>query len=311
MAPSSVGLLFLVGAMLRSESAFVDEGREEDNLVIESEEREAQPHRENESERGKLALLSRNQTEIQKRCCYGELVVPGTDDGLTVIISATEHDNPSWLVDQPYKAYIVSDFSAPSKRRHWGYEGGNYVRFILDHYEELPERMAFLHSHRSAWEVDDEAQILSSLDPESYGYMGLSNKWALDLREQHVAMVRIFFRDVVQDKELPPEGRFDYSFPSCGAFLVSADRVRRRSKEMWQRMFQWLQDNKSKESARIAEFSWHMLLGEPAEMKPASARKLCPTNPEACSRKPYEGWDPDLAPRVQWYNQHLREAEFS
>lgn len=248
---------------------------------------------------------------IHQRCCFGDIVIPGTSD-LIVIISATMGDDPSWLLDQPHEAHIVSDFESEHVRRHQGYEAGNYLRYIIDNYDRLPKRMAFLHSHRTAWEMDDEAGTLRYLDGKSFDFMGLSKMWALDLRPYHIEMTRDFLRDVVRDEQLVaqlPAERFNFSFASGGSFLVSAERVRLHSKSTWESIFKWLQGlQEVKSQSMVLEFSWHMLFGEHAQMKPPRASRLCPEHPQSCLKEPYV--DPSIPEwRVRWYTNLAKEAQ--
>lgn len=261
---------------------------------------------------------ARERSEVFKQlagdCCYGDTVIPGNND-MVVVVASTPGSNPGYLADQPYEVHLSSDAISKddhSKRYH-GYEAGAYIHYILDHYDSLPPKMAFLHCHRKAWEMNDESKILSNIDKNAYEFMGLSNHWAVDLREPDIQDTRNFLMQTLPVGSpaivnFPPNsGRFNFSFASGGAFLVSADRVRKQDKATWKRISEWLEKNPDKQSARSLEFTWHMLLGEDASMSPPDPAKLCPSNPAACSHTPYvDSSFPEW--RLKWYSDHNPEA---
>jgi len=254
-----------------------------------------------ESDKNKKAVLVR---QLKEYGCRGDFHKKG-DNSLVAVIAGHPGCDVTWLADQPHDTHIISDIGKDGKTRYTGFEGGAYLNFILKNYDNLPDTMAFMHGHRKSWEVNDEENILKNLDAKSYPYAGLSKKWAVDLREPDIALTHSFLEASLTKDEVKhfPKERFNFSFPSGGSFLVSKERVLARSKETWQRAYDWLETSDSKNHARALEFSWHILMGEPAQMTPPNPAKLCPKDPAACQ---HEAYVDDSFPkwRLQWYNSH-------
>ncbi|CAF0864098.1 unnamed protein product [Rotaria sordida] len=54
-----------------------------------------------------------------------------------------------------------------------------YLRYIIDHYSNLPSSIAFVHGHRTSWHQRDPSDIvtaLRALQCHKYNYMPLTNK---------------------------------------------------------------------------------------------------------------------------------------
>ncbi|RJE16641.1 hypothetical protein PHISCL_11022, partial [Aspergillus sclerotialis] len=67
--------------------------------------------------------------------------------------------------------YAVDDPSAPlHPPKNKGHEVMVYLSYIIDHYGNLPDIVAFMHSHQFAWHNDDlfdmnAATLLRRLNP--------------------------------------------------------------------------------------------------------------------------------------------------
>ena len=60
----------------------------------------------------------------------------------------------------PFVVYNTKDSSASHHTLvHSGNEAAAYLQFIVDYYDCLPERMAFIHAHQSAPDTPDYAMV--------------------------------------------------------------------------------------------------------------------------------------------------------
>lgn len=266
------------------------------------------------------------------RCCYGDFTFapPSPRAGpldVLVVIAATKGQDLTWLRDQPYHAHVLSDVTAAGERLHWGRDSANYIRFILDYYDALPQRLVFLHSHRSAWEIGDQAEILRHIDPFSYDFAGLSEPFQIAMYGHDYIHATPFMHDVVQDSALvarwPREdGRFAsatgklehaFSYHLGAAFLVSARRVQLRSRTTWQRILDYVSQPYSDPRDPIRplknlEQTWHMLFGEDPLLAPPVPERLCPEAPiGVCKHRPFYRTDIQRA-QLEWYSAVLQQS---
>lgn len=105
-----------------------------------------------------------------------------------IILAHTEEDM-TWLNDIPskYKVHVINDnlvdptvyFKYLPKQfdvshAKGGLEAGKYLKFIIENYNNLPERMLFAHAHRSSWHMDDIVQTLPLIPWDDHDYLALA-----------------------------------------------------------------------------------------------------------------------------------------
>ncbi|KAJ5777010.1 hypothetical protein N7520_000256 [Penicillium odoratum] len=175
-----------------------------------------------------------------------------------------------------------------------GHEAMAYLTYVIDHYYVLPSTIAFLHAHRSgffmAWHVDaplhDNVIAMRNLQTsfiEHNGYANLRCNWNPGCKASHRFNTHVtdeIWWDIFQGTSTPP---LNMSSPyeveqvgqkyirkpeqiaaaCCAQFAVSKDQVRRRPREDYVRMRQWLvgTDLTDAKSGRVMEFLWHFIFG--------------------------------------------------
>ena len=120
---------------------------------------------------GKVKLLKGNYTRV--------LVVPHkSNDSITWI---NDH-----IVNMDFALYMVDSLSAslhpPTNK---GHEVMVYLSYIIEHYEQLPDILIFMHAHRHAWHNSDllgfdAVEMVQRLNSERvirHGYMNLRCAW--------------------------------------------------------------------------------------------------------------------------------------
>lgn len=60
-------------------------------------------------------------------------------------------------------------YSAP------GSEAEKYLKFIIENYHNLPEKMLFIHSHRSSWHMENIVQAIPLIPWDNHDYLVLTN----------------------------------------------------------------------------------------------------------------------------------------
>lgn len=202
--------------------------------------------------------------------------------------------DPSWTK----YIYIVTEDALPSNSNsnitlsvpvNKGNEAMRYLSFIIDHYDNLPNIIAFRHGHLETWHqhanATSEVNYLNLTTVRQRGYQsfrctlhdGLSNHDCPAEGETHVEDNDKSYWDSVEPELTKTYGdlwdawfggtRPEYLMAACCAqFVVTRESVMRRSKEKYMEYRQWLIETELEDyfSGRVFERSWHVVFGKGA-----------------------------------------------
>lgn len=197
--------------------------------------------------------------------------------------------NHSWQ----HAIYYMDDFAEGSLHPpvNKGREAMAYLTFLIDHYENLPATMVFVHPHLQGW---PEAW---HTDAEGYNQVTSIRSLKLDfVQEQGYANMRcihdpgcpaeiqVLRQDEGRDAEHAMREAWPYMFGGnqsdiprqigqacCSQFAVSKTQVLNRSKADYEHYRQWLLDTPVSDavSGRVFEYLWHVMFGrEPVHCPP-------------------------------------------
>lgn len=228
---------------------------------------------------------------------------PATREGeKAFVVASQKKDDVDWLYDHfsdwtKYQ-YIVDDpkaeLTVPSNK---GRESMVYLTFIIDHYDDLPDYMLFLHPTRYQWHNDDPdydgLMVLRNFQVpylEKEGYVNLRCAWQLgcpneikpydndprEKQQQGHAGNSYFhaFKEIFgDDREVPEE----VGVSCCAQFALTRDKVHEIPKEEYMRLRNWLAKTPLTDaiSGRVMEYSWHILFGKPPIHCPSAAECYC------------------------------------
>ncbi|KAK9811078.1 hypothetical protein WJX73_000416 [Symbiochloris irregularis] len=211
-----------------------------------------------------------------------------------LLIVAHYREDLAWLDDVSYLPSIIyqADNETASNRviRNMG-ETAAYLQYIVEHYDVLPKHMAFVHGHRKAKHMPDIVPVLQNLQWGRHGYANLRyvnitfKQWGAwtgdwlhpswpeqapprpeivwdDLR---ISMSRNYAQmwSLLFEKELGQMPEYVHA-PCCAEFVVSAERVRKHSKQFYASLLDWLRHTSNDRfwAGRIFEYVWHIVFGE-------------------------------------------------
>lgn len=117
-------------------------------------------------------------------------IVPDSNYTRILVVPQTSKDSIDWIdklaLNVDLALYVVDNPTAASVPPvNKGHEVMVYLTYIIDHYEQLPDIIIFMHAHRHTWHnVDllgfDAAEMVKRLNSERvvrYGYMNLRCAW--------------------------------------------------------------------------------------------------------------------------------------
>ena len=150
-------------------------------------------------------------------------------------------------------------------------------RYIIDHYDKLPDVMVFIHGRQFQWHNDDVnydgGTMLSRLQVPyilAQGYVNVRCVWLLGCPDEvHVRDPRPSHQSEVNFREgfieLFPDRASKNDIPDvvgvscCAQFAVTRNKVLELPRSEYERIRAWLRDTSLKDdiSGRIMEYSWH------------------------------------------------------
>lgn len=208
---------------------------------------------------------------------------PGYNYTKVLVVPKVKDEETGWIQQEfpelQAAIYVADDQSAPlHPPKNKGNEVMVYLTYIIDHYEELPDIIMFMHSHRYSWHNNDILNYdafemilrLSSERVVREGYMNLRCHWNPGcpawIHPGHVEMEG----DKQEEKEIarvwselfpldpiPPV----LSQPCCSQFALSRERIQAIPKTKYVFYRDWLMrtDLNNYLSGRVWEYMWQYL----------------------------------------------------
>jgi hypothetical protein len=181
--------------------------------------------------------------------------------------------------------YTVDDTNAPTHTpKNKGREALAYLQYLVDHYDDLPDVVVFLHSHRdgviAGWHIDtmdysnvDSVRALQKEFVQQAGFVNLR----CQLSPGCPSAIQPFRQP--PNPESPGEAHYaaawkqlfpgepvprEIAAPCCSQFAVSREQILQRPRTDYQRMYDWVMDNDLPDEAtsNIMEYSWHIVFGK-------------------------------------------------
>ncbi|THZ24399.1 hypothetical protein D6C91_03311 [Aureobasidium pullulans] len=226
-----------------------------------------------------------------------------------VVVAKTAKEHTQWvarmLPNWKHAIYVTDDRKAPlHTARNKGREANAYLTYIIENYDNLPETIAFIHSHLSSWHNDQNAakalQLLNIDFVQKNGYANFRchttpgcdpaeiqpfrNKKEQARIDKHEAATENAFAQAWTDlfnSTVVPE---QIGVACCAQFAVSRDQVLKRPLSHYIWFHSWLMDTSLSDATagRVMEYLWHIIFGQ----DPVYCPKVW-----QCFRNVYDQWD--------------------
>jgi hypothetical protein len=201
----------------------------------------------------------------------------------TLVISKTKDENINWILEkmpeQETAVYVADDPTAPlHPPKNKGHEVMNYLSWIIDNYENLPDVAIFMHAHQLAWHNDDllgnDASLLvtrlsrqrvwregfvnmrCSWNPGCPDWMHPGETEKNDFKQEEVLLAKSWSELFPLD-EVPSV----LAQPCCAQFALSRERIQAKpfAQYVWYR--DWLFNTKIPDalSGRVWEYVWQFV----------------------------------------------------
>jgi hypothetical protein len=175
-----------------------------------------------------------------------------------------------WLKESEWPVHVIDhegakphSFETFATIPNSGYEASAYLKYIIDRYDSLPERVAFIHGHA---EADHQLggrpmlEMIRTANVKKYGYVPLNNAWrnVLSLTQLHAFQEKWSKMFVA-----PMPERF--TIDTAAQMVVSRERILANKKSKYEFLYEMVD---TKDDATIIEHMWHYIFGEPISMQP-------------------------------------------
>ncbi|KAL0477982.1 hypothetical protein AKO1_002285 [Acrasis kona] len=160
------------------------------------------------------------------------------------------------------KLDLASKYNVPHNK---GKEAHIYLKFIIDHYHNLPNHTIFLHGHGSeSWHDTRLYRTIKNLDyNEEYKNLNWHHHYDLerDWKDEY-EKTRDHWPEVFVKYGIPFPERICYY--CCAQFMVSKEAILRRPFNFYKEYYDWMADTQVDDyyTSRISEYTWHMVFGQ-------------------------------------------------
>jgi hypothetical protein len=180
-----------------------------------------------------------------------------------VVVIAHYNEDLSWVSMIKYDHVVYSKTLTEGANVHHqatnkGNEASAYMQYIVDHYDELPEYILFVHGHETSWHHNGSiVDIINEVELSPYKTL---NKYQTGKLDPHHPDVVVAMRDFPLAFEFPPDvTNLDYD--SCAMFCVTRETIRRRPREFYERFLEylWTTSTPTFYSSRVGEYTYRWM----------------------------------------------------
>ena len=179
------------------------------------------------------------------------------------VVIAHYNENLDWIRNLDVSYTIISRGGIPPETApNKGREAGSYLEYIVKNYDSLEDITVFVHGHRSDWhhpENMDEKLRRLTIETEYkninlYGINYLRNA----LHDMNATRAGIQAVADILGTPIVPE---ELGYKCSAQFYVSKRLIHRHSKEIYQRLYEYLMQTSLPGywSGRVFEYTWHFI----------------------------------------------------
>jgi len=175
---------------------------------------------------------------------------------MLVIVTNHWKENLEWLKKSKFSVILIDKVGSDPSCFEPTYiipnKGGaesSYFKYIIENYDNLPDNIAFLHGHETAYHQVHGRPLLEVIEAANltHGYIpinGWVRAWNFNNEEGTLDAPRMWDDFHLPEEDKPENGSI-LIFEPNSQFIVSRDRIRRHSKELYQHMYDVLMNEEA------------------------------------------------------------------
>ena len=206
---------------------------------------------------------------------------PGSGYSKTLVVPRVQEEDVAWMdealpADIKRAIYVADDPTAPlHPPKNKGHEVMIYLTYLIDHYDELPDIVIFMHAHQYSWHNadilgGDAAQMITRLSPERVtreGYMNMRCHWGPgcpdwmhpgettenEFKTEEILIAKAW-AEIFPSDPVPEI----LAQPCCSQFALSKERIQTMPRQTYVFYRDWLLHTPLKDfvSGRVWEYMW-------------------------------------------------------
>ncbi|KAL4444198.1 hypothetical protein ABPG75_011935 [Micractinium tetrahymenae] len=216
-------------------------------------------------------------------CTAGGLPCARTEYAKSMLVVLAAHgENTSWALNSgvkiPIKVYTNSNDSsvpiAAGVLSGRGKEARSYIAAILEHWDHLPDAVAFMHAHRDSWHnflgdthTNSEWRLKNLRWPVNQNYVDLTCKEPIhdigilrtDLASPSLGTDIAYAWKEHFNRYLglyPPK---TIVTPCCAQFLVTRKAIQKHPREFYEGMIRWMDSTLTEKPELVMEYLWQIM----------------------------------------------------
>lgn len=202
---------------------------------------------------------------------------------MNAVVIAHYKDNLEWInnIDPLIKLYIYS--TSNTKYNYYainkGHEANLYLKFIVDNYNNLPNKILFMHDHLSSWHQDYNSDfICNNINWDLDNYFSVNKRDTYQeisttspVHGRPYALLKLYWNSIFGESLKMTSKFCSYG---CAQFVVSKQCILRYSREFYQNCLLWLNfapdplNIQGNNPAHLFEWTWNYIFtGKEEETK--------------------------------------------
>lgn len=184
------------------------------------------------------------------------------------IMSAHYNEDLSWLECTGLPKFIYSKTNSKYRlvEKNKGQEIPCFLSYIIDHYDNLPEKTLFMHGHRISGHMDYNAdEIIPKLNWDLDDFFSINKRsWYQEISrevflDQGAYDIWLGHNWYIFQNYLPFPDKV--KFYSGAQFVVHEKYIRQYPKQFWITLYEWVQGTYLSNfiTSRIFEYTWHYI----------------------------------------------------
>lgn len=206
------------------------------------------------------------------------------------IVSSYFNEDLKWLENSPYPTHIVgkkelatkSNFASFNLIPNFAKEAGSYLWFIVNNYDNLPNKMAFIHGHEISshqkipiFEAIETYKEFPFVDLNRFANIYLFIKPNSCYHQLWNHLLKHFFGEVPKV----------VNYRGMAQFLVRKEVILSKPKEFWKFLYDEtlkIDNNNSETVASFYESFWHIIFGLESPIEDISRPNFFPSEEKVC-----------------------------
>jgi|688.fasta_scaffold01424_60 hypothetical protein len=203
-----------------------------------------------------------------------------------VIVSSHFREDLTWLKRATWDVAVIDHEGSETPAiepsiviPNRGNESSSYIRYIIDHWDNLPDYMAFIHGHEYNKHQKYKHHMLELIERAHLTgdcYIPLNGYWLSEPSPYNVKssyylqIAKYWYLFEPYIKRYPNQSLLT---DACGQFIVSKNKIKKYPFEAWKTWYDALvHPDTHGELGFVFEYTWHYLFDQPWRMKPKPIR---------------------------------------